>query len=185
MYSVFSKLLLLAIVALMFTQCSKNANNATNPGVRANTVNTGPIADPPKIEGDQIEAYLVYKADLAYLQTIPPPANMRFAFRAGTVMMPSSAKDTLTAHWKKALEFYFNDYFNKPKDASELTDRERAWKKYSIETDKKLREISIPAPDGTRTPTIEEARDVREFLNRSAQGVINLAKSPPTAVNPQ
>lgn len=182
MYSVFSKLLLLAIVALMFTQCSKNTPN-TNGG-RANTLNTGPITDAPKIEGDAIEAYLVYKADLAYLQTIAPP-KMRFVFRAGPVMMPSSAKDTVTPYWKKALEYYFNDYFNKPKNASELNDREMVWKKYSIETDKKLRDISIPAPDGARTLTTEEARDVREFLNRSAADVINLAKSPPAAVTPQ
>jgi hypothetical protein len=110
---------------------------------------------------------------------------MRFVFRAGPVMMPSSAKDTIAAHWKKALDYYFNDYFNKPKDASEFDDRETAWNKYCVETDKKLRDISIPAPDGTRTLTTDEARDVRAFLNESAKNVINLAKSPPSAVAPQ
>lgn len=184
MSSFFLKFIFLLLFAALLTQCSKNTNNANNPGARANTLNIGPVGDPPKIEGDEIEAYLVYKADLPYLQTLPPPA-IRFVFRAGTVMMPSSAKDTLTPHWKKALEYYFNDYFNKPKDASEFNDREHAWKKYCSETDKKLRDISIPAPGETRTLTIDEAREVREFLNRSAQGVINLAKSPPTAVTPQ
>jgi hypothetical protein len=176
--------LVLLLFVTLLTQCSRNASNANNAGVRANTVNTGPIADPPKIEGDQIEAYLVYKADLAYLQTIPPPP-IRFVFRAGTVMMPSSAKDIVTAHWKKALDHYFNDYFNKPKDASELNDRALAWKKYCSETDKKFQEVSIPAPDGTREIKLEEARDVRAFINKSAEDVINLAKSPPTAITPQ
>lgn len=178
MSSFFSKLALIFLFAALLTQCSKNAPN-TNGG-RANTANTGPVADPPKIEGDEIEAYLVYKADLAYLQTIAPP-NVRFVFRAGPVMMPSSAKDVVTAHWKKALDYYFNDYFNKPKGASEMEDREDDWRKYCAETDKKLREITIPAPDGKRGLNYEEARGVREFLNRAAQNVINLAKSPPNS----
>lgn len=184
MSSFLPKILILLLFATLLTQCSRNPTTANSPGVRANTLNTGPIGDPPKIEGDQIEAYLVYKADLPYLQTIQAPA-VRFVFRAGPVMMPSSAKDTLTAHWKKALEYYFNNYFNKPKDASEFNDREIAWKKYSVETDRKLQSISIPAPDGTRAITMEEARDVRAFINKSAENVINLAKSPPTAVTPQ
>jgi hypothetical protein len=159
--------------------CGRNANNANNAGARANALNANRTrpGDPAKIEGD-VPDYDVLLADLKYLQTLPPP-TVRFAFKTASVEMPSGANDILKAYWKDALKYYYDDYFNKPQDASGLYDRERAWTKYGSETDKKLQEISIPAPDGSRTITIEEARDIRSFLNQAAEQVIGKSKSVP------
>ena len=174
----FLRLLILIFATGFLFACGKNANNA-NTGGRANTLNTNQTrpGDPAKIEGD-VPDYDVLLADLKYLQTLPQPTP-RFAFKTATVEMPSGANDILKTYWKDALKYYYDDYFNKPQDASSLYDRERAWTKYGSETDKKLKEISISAPDGSRSITTEEARDIRSFLNQAAEQVIGKAKSVP------
>jgi hypothetical protein len=167
------------IIALgLLSACGKKANNA-NTGGRANTLNTNQTrpGDPAKITGD-VPDYDVLLADLKYLQTLPPP-TARFVFKTGVVEMPSGANEILKTYWKDALKYYYDDYFNKPQDASSLYDRERAWSKYGSETDKKLQDISIPAPDGSRTISTEEARDIHSFLNQAAEQVIGKAKSVP------
>jgi hypothetical protein len=178
MSSFLLKLLVLILVIGLFTQCS-NKGNANAPGSRANTLGNGSTTrpgDPAKIEGEDIPAYLVFKSDLAYLQTLDPP-KLKFVFQTTAVELPAAAKDVVKAHWKEAIKYYYNDYFNKPKDASEINDREDKWTKYCGETDKKLRDISIGAPDGSRYISFEEARDVHSYLNQAAQRVIDLAKS--------
>jgi hypothetical protein len=180
------RILVLLVVAILFSHCSKSANNANLPGARANTLGNGyegRPGDPAKIEGDDPPAYLVYKSDLAYLQTIEPP-KIRFVFRSSTVEMPSGARDTALAHWKEAIKFYHNDYFNKPKNAGEIEAREDVWQKFSRETEKKLQDISIAAPEGSRYMTSLEAKAVRSFLDQAAQRIINQAKSPAQPAGP-
>jgi hypothetical protein len=173
------RFLTLALAVGLLSQCSRNANNASNSGSRANTLNTNQTrpGDPAKIEGD-VPDYDVLLANLKYLQTLPQPTP-RFAFKTASVEMPSGASDILKTYWKDALKYYYDDYFNKPQDASSLYDREREWTKYGSETDKKLKEISISAPDGSRTISTDEARDIRSFLNQAAEQVIGKAKSVP------
>jgi hypothetical protein len=170
------RIFVLIIATGLLFACGKNANNA-NTGGRANTLNTNHTrpGDPAKIEGD-VPDYDVLLADLKYLQTLPPP-TARFAFKTAAVEMPSGANDILKTYWKDALKYYYDDYFDKPKDASSLYDREREWSKYGGETDKKLKEISISAPDGSRTISTEEARDIRTFVNQAAEQVIGKSKS--------
>lgn len=176
MPSFFLRLSILTLAAGFLFACGKNANNANTYG-RANTLNTNQTrpGDPAKIEGD-VPDYDVLLADLKYLQTLPPPTP-RFTFKTGSVEMPSGANDILKIYWKDALKYYFDDYFNKPQDASSLYDRQRAWAKYYSETDKKLQEISVAAPDGSRAITLEEARGIHTFLNQAADQVIDKAKS--------
>jgi hypothetical protein len=172
----FLRLIILTLALGLLSACGKNANNA-NTGGRANTLNMNQTrpGDPAKIEGD-VPDYDVLLADLKYLQTLPRPTP-RFAFKTAGVEMPSGANDILKTYWKDALKYYYDDYFNKPQDAGSLYDRQREWTKYGSETDKKLKEISIPAPDGSRTISTEEARDIRYFLNQAAELVIGKAKS--------
>jgi hypothetical protein len=172
------RIFVLIIAAGLLFACGKNTNNNT-PGGRANTLNANQTrpGDPAKIEGE-VPDYDVLLADLKYIQTLPQPTP-RFAFKTGGVEMPSDANDILKTYWKDALKYYYDDYFNKPQDASGLYDRERAWTKYGTETDKKLKEISISAPDGSRSISTEEARDIRSFLNQAAEQVIGKAKSVP------
>jgi hypothetical protein len=173
----FRRLFILTLALWLLSACGKNANNANTYGARANTLNTNQTrpGDPARIEGDMPD-YEVLTAELKYIQTFDVPA-VRFAFKTGSVEMPSGAKDILAAHWKEALKYYYDDYFNKPQDASSLYDRQRAWAKYCGETDKKLQEISIAAPDGSRAITAEEARGIHTFLNQAADQVIDKAKS--------
>ena len=173
----YRKLLILPLAAGLLFGCSKNANNANTPGARANTLNMNVtrVGDPAKIEGD-FPDYDVPFSELKYIQTLEAP-NVRFVFKTGAVEMPSGAKDILKTHWKDALKYYYDDYFNKPKDAASLYDRQRAWTKYCSETDKKLQEYSIPAPDGSRAISTEEARGIHAFLNQAAEQVIDKSKS--------
>lgn len=173
----FRQFLILALVAGLLSACSRNANNANAPGARANTLNTNQTrpGDPAKIEGD-FPADEVLTGELKYLQVIEMPA-IRFAFKTGNVEMPSGAKDILKTHWKDALKYYYDDYFDKPKDATSLYNRERAWTRYCSETDKKLQEVSVPAPDGSRAISPEEARGIHSFLNQAAEQVIDKAKA--------
>jgi hypothetical protein len=175
----FLRLFILTLILGLLSACGKNANNANNPGARANTLNMNQTrpGDPAKIEGD-VPDHDVLLADLKYLQTLPRPTP-RFAFKTASVEMPSGANDILKAYWKDALKYYYDDYFNKPQDAGSLYDRQRAWTKYGSDTDKKLKEISISAPDGSRTISTEEARDIRSFVNQAAEQVIGKAKSVP------
>jgi hypothetical protein len=172
------RIFVLIIATGLLSSCGKKANNA-NTGGRANTLNANQTrpGDPARIEGD-VPDYDVLLADLKYLQTLPQPTP-RFAFKTAAVEMPSGANDILKTYWKDALKYYYDDYFNKPQDASSLYDREREWSKYGSETDKKLKEISISAPDGSRSITTEEARDIRSYMNQAAEQVIGKAKSVP------
>lgn len=170
------RILIVIFIASLFTYCSKNAKN-TNDG-RANTMNTDTSrpGDAGKVEGDDPPAYLAYKRDLPYLQTVEPP-QIRLAFRGGTVPLPAGAKDAVTAHWKEAIKYYYNDYFDKPKDASEIVDREDVWEKFCRETDKKLENVSISAPDGSRYINNEEARSIHNFINQAAIRLVGKVKS--------
>jgi hypothetical protein len=172
----FIRISVLIIAAGLLSVCSKNANNANNPGGRANTLNTNVTrpGDPARIEGD-FPDYDVPFSELKYIQTLDVP-NVRFVFKTAIVDMPPDAKDVLTTHWKEALRYYYDDYFNKPQDATSLYDRERAWTKYCSETDKKLQEYSVRAPDGSREISQEEARGIHSFLNQAAQQVIDKSK---------
>jgi len=175
-----TRIFVLLIAAAMFSQCSRNANNANAPGARANTMGNGIVerpGDPAKIEGEDPPAYLVYKSDLNYLLTIEPP-KIRFVFRSSSVEMPSSGKDAVLAHWKEAIKYYHNDYFNKPKDASEIEDRETVWEKFSLASEKKFQDISIAAPEGSRYLTTQETKALRLFIDQAAQRIIDLAKQP-------
>lgn len=177
MVTFFSKLLFLVLIAVgLLSACGKNANNANTTGGRANTLNTNQTrpGDPAKIEGDMPD-YDVPFSELKHILTLDAP-NVRFVFKTATVEMPADAKDILKTHWKDALKYYYDAYFDKPKDASSLYDREQAWTKYCAGTDKKLQEIDVPAPDGTRAITAEEARGIHSFLNQAAQEVIDKSK---------
>lgn len=167
----FLKLLALLLIAMIFTQCKSAVNTNINGGRPA--VLPGGSG---RIEGDDIPDYLVFKSDVAYLQTLAPP-KIRIVFPAASVDLPAAADDVIKAHWKEAISYYYNDYFNKPHDASELVDRETEWSKYCRETDKKLQNISINAPDGSRYIADDEARDIHAFVNQIAKSVINRAKS--------
>jgi hypothetical protein len=156
------------------------------PGARANTMGNG-IAerpgDPAKIEGDDPPAYLVYKSDPAYLQTIEPP-KIRFVFRGSVVELPSSAKAAVALHWKEAIKYYYDDYFNKPKDGGEFEARENVWQRYSLETEKKFLGIYIGAPDGPRYLSAQEAKSLRNYIDLAAQRIIDKAKQPAQAPGP-
>lgn len=174
------------LAAILISSCSKGANNANAPGARANTMGNGIIerpGDPAKIEGEDPPAYLVYKSDLDYLLTIEPP-KVRFVFRASNLEMPSSGKDAVLAHWKEAIKYYHNDYFNKPKDASDFGAREDVWQRLSLTSEKKFLDISIAAPDGSRYLTAQEAKALRLFIDQAAQRVIDKAKQPAQAPGP-
>jgi hypothetical protein len=174
--SIVLRILLLLLVVFLITHCSKNAKNAN--GGRANTmsIDTSRPGDPASIEGDDPADYLVYKRNLDYLQTIDPP-QMRMVYRNSVVTMPAGAKDVVKTHWKAAIAYYYNDYFDKPKDASEMVDREDKWEKFCRETDKKLEDVSVTAPDGSRYINSEESRAIRNFLNEAAVRLINKAKA--------
>lgn len=170
------RILVVLFIASLFIQCSKNAKNTNGGRANTQTTDTSRPGDPGRVEGDDPPAYLAYKRDLPYLQTIEPP-QIRLAFRGGIVPIPAGAKDAVTAHWKEAIKYYYNDYFDKPKDASEIMDREDKWENFCRETDKKLEDVSISAPDGSRYLTNEEARDIHNFLNQAAIRIVGKVKS--------
>ena len=173
----FLRLFILTLALGLLSACGKNSDNANTPGGRANTLitNVARVGDPAKIEGDSPD-YDVPFSELKHILTLDAPP-VRFVFRTATVEMPPDAKDILKTHWKDALKYYYDGYFDRPKDASSLYERERAWAKYCGETDRKLQEVSVPAPDGSRAITAEEARGIHSFLNQAAQQVIDKSKS--------
>lgn len=174
MHSFFIKTSLLVVAGFLLCQCSGSANNNLNG--RANTLNANVAraGDPGKVEGN-MPSYAVLTPDLKYLQTIEVP-TAKIMFKDKAVELPSGAKDILATHWKDALAFYHKNYFDKPKDANDLYDRQRKWSNYTLETGKKLEALSISAPDGSRNVAPSESRAICTFLNQSASSVIDRVK---------
>lgn len=174
MYSFSTKIFLLIAAVVLFCQCSGSGND--NQNGRANTlnVNVARAGDPGRVEGS-MPGYAVLTPDLNYLQTIEVP-TAKIIFKDKAVELPSGAKDILATHWKDALAFYHKNYFEKPKDANDLYERQRRWSNYTLETGKKLEALSISAPDGSRNIAPSESRAICTFFNQSASSVIDRVK---------
>ena len=128
--------------------------------------------------GDLIPLYKVSSAKLEDLEKLKTP-EVQFVFgdepKKLTDLSPT-VRDILDRHWKKALKFFYDDYFFKPLTAQEYYDRNIEWLKACNRTHNELVQTEIAAPQGKRKISYTEAEKTFGFINRAAMAVIERAK---------
>lgn len=128
--------------------------------------------------GDSIPLYKVSSTKFDDLERLKTP-DVQFIFGDETKRLTDlspTVRDTLDRHWKKALKYFYDDYFSKPMSAQEAYDRNIEWLKVCNRTQSELMETEIAAPQGKRKISYTEAEKTFGFINRVATAVIDRAK---------
>ncbi|HVE59361.1 MAG TPA: hypothetical protein VNB22_21305 [Pyrinomonadaceae bacterium] len=123
--------------------------------------------------------YEVKEKNVEALESFPIP-QVKLVFDSKNISsaeLPEDVKIILNAHWKQALQYFYDQEFNKPKSAQESSERMKIWSNYCIKTDRKLKESPIAAPNGQRKISQKESMAIWGGLNRSAINVIAKLKS--------